>query len=100
MSNPLATQLKLKLDELNRYAVLRRSEYGLVTEQLDLLYHDVQQGYFGEAAKQGAWVQRIAEIKQQYPKPDIDALKAEIDALMQQVDITTLFAAPPTTENS
>lgn len=39
-----------------------------VAEQLNLLYDDIQEGRFGEAAQSGAFAQYVRKIKDQYPK--------------------------------
>lgn len=91
MPNELETQLKLKLDELNQYSTRRKLEYGIISSQLDLLYNDIRDGYFGENAKEGSWYKKITEIKSKHPKPDIDKLKSEIEELIPQVDMTKLY---------
>ena len=39
-----------------------------IAEQLNLLYDDIQEGRFGEAAQSGAFAQYVRKIKDQYPK--------------------------------
>jgi hypothetical protein len=80
-------QLKLKLDELNSYKTHRQLGYGMIDSQLNLLYDDINSGLFGELAKQGQWFAHITAVKDMHPKPDIDALKAEIEQLMTEVDV-------------
>ena len=91
MPNELETQLKLKLDQLNQYSIRRKLEYGILSSQLDLLYNDIRDGYFGENAKEGSWYKKITEIKSNYPKPDIVALKVEIEELIKQVDVAKMY---------
>jgi len=43
--------------------------YPLITEQLDLLYHDIEAGKLGVAATTGQWYVGITSIKTLYPKP-------------------------------
>ena len=80
-------ELKLKLNELTSYSTNRQIGFGMIDSQLNLLYDDIKNGLFGESAKQGVWFTHITEVKEQHPKPNIDALKAEINQLMTEVDI-------------
>lgn len=41
----------------------------LVGEQLDLLYKDIEQGLFGEAARSGGFANYVRNIKSTWPKP-------------------------------
>ena len=43
--------------------------YPKIGDQLDKLWHDINDGIFGEVAKQGNWFNTIKEIKDNYPKP-------------------------------
>jgi len=45
------------------------SGYPSVTEQLDLLYHDIQDGKLGVAATTGQWYVGITSVKTLFPKP-------------------------------
>lgn len=99
MPNELETQLKLKIDELNKYSTKRKVEYGIIASQLDLLYNDIRDGYFGENAKNGSWYKKITEIKSKHPKPDVDKLKSEIEELLKVVDVTKLYI-PESSVNS
>ena len=38
-------------------------------EQLDDLWHDIDDGFFGENAKNGTWYSKIKDLKDKYPKP-------------------------------
>jgi hypothetical protein len=84
-------ELKSKLDQLSSYINNRQLGYGMIDSQLNLLYDDIKDGLFGDAAKQGQWFTRITTVKAQYPKPDIAALRAEIDQLITEVDVSKMF---------
>ena len=43
--------------------------YPTVKEQLDLLYHDIQDGKLGAAATTGQWYVGITSVKTAFPKP-------------------------------
>ena len=45
------------------------SGYPLITDQLDLLYHDIADGKLGVAATTGSWYVGITSIKTNIPKP-------------------------------
>lgn len=83
MPTEMEIELKLKIDELNRYSNQRQLEYGVISSQLDLLYNDIRDGYFGENAKNGSWYKKITEIKEKNPKPNVDKLKQEIQELIK-----------------
>ena len=51
----------------NQYHKVRK--YGQYNSQLDMLWHDVNNGLFGENAKTGEWYQFVKGIKDQHPKP-------------------------------
>ena len=51
----------------NQYHKVRR--YDSYHNQLDMLWHDIDNGFFGENAKNGEWYQFIKGIKDQHPKP-------------------------------
>jgi len=91
MPTEMEIELKLKIDELNRYSNQRQLEYGVISSQLDLLYNDIRDGYFGENAKNGSWYKKITEIKERNPKPDIDKLRSEIDDLIKHVNVADLY---------
>ena len=42
--------------------------YGLLSEQLDMLYKDIAAGKFGDDAKTGAWYLHIKAVKDTNPK--------------------------------
>lgn len=50
------------------YDAKRQSTYPKLAEQLDKLWHDIDQGLFGAEAKTGCFYQNILSIKQQFPK--------------------------------
>ena len=45
------------------------SGYPLFEDQLDQLYHDINDGKFGADAKTGSWYVGITSIKSAFPKP-------------------------------
>ena len=51
---------------LNRYKQVRK--YPAVGEQLDILWHDINNGLLGESAKESQWYKDIKEIKDNHPK--------------------------------
>ena len=58
-----------------RYKFLRAKEYATnvskkqgLEEQLDLLWHDMDNGKFGEDAKTGEWFKAIKKVKDDNPK--------------------------------
>ena len=50
------------------YEFKRHLEYPSVKLQLDMLWHDIDQGLFGSEARTGTFYQTIQSIKQQIPK--------------------------------
>ena len=54
---------------INEYPYLRKPEYGEINNQLDKLYHDINNGLFGDNAKTGTWFSHVKSIKEKYPKP-------------------------------
>lgn len=54
---------------INEYPYLRKPEYGEINYQLDKLYHDINNGLFGENAKTGTWFNHVKNVKEKYPKP-------------------------------
>lgn len=55
-------------DAIGTPTMLKRIRAYNVSEQLNLLYDDIDQGLFGEQAKTGKFFQYIKEIKEKYPK--------------------------------
>ena len=45
------------------------SGYPSIPDQLDLLYHDIQDGKLGAAATTGQWYVGITSVKTLFPKP-------------------------------
>ena len=52
------------------YQKQRLKEYPRISDQLDQLYHDIEQGRFGVAATYGDWYVGITIVKNKYPKPN------------------------------
>ena len=51
------------------YKYLRQTKisgYAPISDQLDMLYHDIKNGN----VENGSWIQAIDSIKEKYPKPD------------------------------
>lgn len=44
----------------------RLGQYPELSEQLDMLWHDIESGVFGENAKSGSWFSLIKKIKEDY----------------------------------
>jgi hypothetical protein len=42
--------------------------YGQISDQLDMLYKDIESGKFGDTAKTGAWYLHIKSVKDNNPK--------------------------------
>ena len=51
------------------YSRQRRETYTVLREQLDMLWHDIDDGKLGDDAKTGQFYTAIKTIKDQYPKP-------------------------------
>lgn len=47
----------------------RIEAYGPIGDQLDTLWHDIDAGKFGDAAKTSQWYQNISTVKSDIPKP-------------------------------
>lgn len=52
------------------YRGRRDIAYPQLREQLDMLWHDVNAGLFGEGAKQSQWFLAIQAVKNTHPKPE------------------------------
>jgi hypothetical protein len=48
----------------------RINEYGEIGSQLDMIYKDIENGIFGEKAKESTWFNFIKNIKAKFPKPE------------------------------
>ena len=46
-----------------------QTSYPKLEEQLDQLFHDIESGKFGDAAKTGNWYVGISSVKNTFPKP-------------------------------
>lgn len=61
-------------DPIVKYAIPRDNykfprNYGSIGQQLDDLWHDINNGFFGDNAKNSQWYKTIKDIKDRYPKP-------------------------------
>ena len=63
----LVANARAELDKLS-YRQDRRYAFEMWGDQLDQLYHDIESGKFGEAAKYGDWYVGIRSIKDAYAK--------------------------------
>lgn len=52
------------------YDLLRQREYPPLAEQLDMLYHDINQGKLGETAKDSSFYLALKQVKETYPKEE------------------------------
>jgi hypothetical protein len=50
------------------YQRLRAGEYPPIVEQLDLLWHDIDEGKVSTAAKSSSWYLAIKAVKDEFPK--------------------------------
>tara|TARA_Y100001935_G_scaffold78950_1_gene66012 strand:- start:3209 stop:3535 length:327 start_codon:yes stop_codon:yes gene_type:complete len=62
-------KLKYKADRTRPAVLGISSTYPDITEQLDQLWHDIDDGKFGNTAKTGSWFVGISSVKNAYPKP-------------------------------
>lgn len=72
-----------KLAELNEWRVKRQTLY-VISFQLEKLYDDIDSGLFGEDAKTGQFYLYIKGIKDSIPKPDVETIQSELDALIAE----------------
>lgn len=56
-------------EEANGYKSKRAAEYPQIAEQLDKLFHDIDDGLLGEDAKTGSLYLALKEVKDDNPKP-------------------------------
>lgn len=75
-----------KLDELNGWRNQRQQEYGNLGYQLNLLWDDIDNGLFGDSAKNGQWYVHVKGVKDSIVKPDVDTIQAEVDSLIAAED--------------
>lgn len=68
-------EIQAKLHQLNGWSNSRRNSFQRLEEQLDMLYHDIDSGLFGEQAKSGSFYSHIKEIKEANPKPSSELLQ-------------------------
>jgi len=66
--NTKAVQLK-NAEEYISLRVGITSGYAQLTTQLDQLWHDIDDGKFGDTAKTGSWYVGISSVKTAFPKP-------------------------------
>ena len=52
----------------NNYAGKRKNYYPSLLKQLDLLYHDIDSGKFGDTAKTSSFYLARKAVKDKYPK--------------------------------
>lgn len=60
--------MNLDLDTGENYSQKRASYYPSLREQLDLLWHAVDDGKFGDTAKTSSFYTEIKAVKDKYPK--------------------------------
>ena len=70
-----------KLNQLNGWSNERKQKY-IISFQLEKLYDDIDAGLFGEEAKTGQFYLYIKGIKDSIPKPDVETIQSELDALI------------------
>lgn len=76
-----------RLWELDRHKHEREILYGALSEQLDMLYKDIDAGKFGESAKTGTFYLHIKSVKDAVAKvsdEDKTRIEAELETLFQQ----------------
>ena len=56
--------------ENKRINVVEQAPYKDIREQLDLLWHDIDAGKFGDTAKTGEWYKDIKAVKDRFTKTD------------------------------
>ena len=52
----------------NRINIVYQDGYKSLTDQLDLLWHDINNGKLGADAKTGAWYLDVKSVKERFPK--------------------------------
>lgn len=68
-------------------AVARKVAYGRIEEQLDLIYHDIEQ--HGQLTADGAWYQHVSAIKSIIPKPTVQTTEVITGEAMMKLHHTT-----------
>jgi hypothetical protein len=56
--------------ENKRINVVEQKPYKDIREQLDLLWHDIDAGKFGDTAKTGEWYKDVKAVKERFTKAD------------------------------
>jgi len=59
--------MNINLNKSNTYSSNRKDYYEQLREQLDNLYHDIDNGKFGETAKTGLFYLGRKAVKDKYP---------------------------------
>lgn len=59
--------MNINLNKSNTYSTNRKDYYEQIKEQLDNLYHDIDNGKFGDIAKTGNFYLRRKAVKDKYP---------------------------------
>jgi hypothetical protein len=73
-----------KFEKITEWSNNRVRAYKNVQDQLDMLWHDIDSGKFGEDAKTGELYLSIKAIKDSNPKPDnLKELKQELADLIE-----------------
>lgn len=86
-NNIPSPEIMTKLNELNGWSIQRRNSFEEITEQLDMLFHGIEAGKFGEDAKTSQFYLHIKGIKDANPKPtssQLETIKSELDALIEE----------------
>ena len=53
---------------VNKYKMERQNKYEQLGEQLDKLWHDIDDGKLGADAKTGTWFAAVKAVKDEFPK--------------------------------
>tara|TARA_Y100000004_G_scaffold10125_1_gene11027 strand:+ start:346 stop:693 length:348 start_codon:yes stop_codon:yes gene_type:complete len=76
-------ELFTKATEYLKWFNGRLTTYKPTGEQLDLLWHDIDDGKFGTEAKTGQWYTSIKDIKEEHAKAsNLAELKAQIEGMI------------------
>jgi len=59
--------LNINANKSNTYSINRRDYYEKLEEQLDNLYHDIDNGKFGDTAKTGQFYLARKAVKDKFP---------------------------------
>lgn len=59
------------------YTEQRQQAYPQLTEQLDMLYHDIDQGKLGETAQNSSFYLALKQVKETYPKAEDEVEETE-----------------------